>query len=222
MAEDWSLRWKEGRIGFHKDSVHADLIEYGDRFLSGGPHRVFVPLCGKTHDLKWLVQRGHEVVGVELVEPAVRALYEEQGIEAEVVREEPFTVYRSPGMTVYVGDFFDLRPEHVGEISLIWDRASLIALPPRTRPRYVERLRSLARDQWLMLLNVLEYDESVMDGPPWPVLPDEVRRHYEDLELERLHERDTIATATRWRNRGHKYWIGRTYFVRKCASGPGE
>jgi len=214
MAEDWDLRWQQGRIGFHIDSVHPDLIEYGDRLLAGGPHRVFVPLCGKTHDLAWLVERGHEVVGVELVESAVRALHEEQGIEAEVAREEPFTVYRSAGLTVFVGDFFALGREHVGAIDRVWDRASLIALPPSARPGYVEHLRALAGDRWSMLLNVLDYDQSVMDGPPWSVGDDEVRGRYGDLDLERLHERDTIATATRWSDLGHKYWIGRTYAIR--------
>lgn len=213
MVEDWHLRWQQGRIGFHLDSVHADLIEYGDRFLAGGPHRVFVPLCGRSHDLKWLVDRGHEVVGVELVEPAVQALYEQHGIVAEVAREEPFTVYRSPGLTVFVGDFFNLRPGHVGAVGRIWDRAALIAMPPGSRPGYVERLQALAGDGCVLLQNALEYDQSIMDGPPWSVPDAEVRDHYGDLAFERLHERDTIDTATRWRKLGHEYWIGRTYLI---------
>lgn len=212
-AKFWRDRWAEGRIGFHLDDVHPDLIQYGDAWLGDEPHRVFVPMCGKTRDLSWLTARGHDVVAVEIVEQGVRELHEEQGIDAEESREGPFLVFRSAKLTVYCGDFFDLRPAQVAA-DRVWDRAALIAVDGARRPEYVHHLRSLVQPMWTMLLNALEYDPSVMDGPPFAVTDDEVRGYYGDLAIETLHRRDDIAREPRWQERGHHYWMNTTYLIR--------
>ena len=55
MAEttltDWAQRWVDGRTGWHKTTPNATLQKYFPKGIS----RVFVPLCGKTVDLIWLV-----------------------------------------------------------------------------------------------------------------------------------------------------------------------
>jgi hypothetical protein len=43
--------------------------------------RFFVPLCGKTQDLKFLYDQGFHVVGCEGVEKACVEFYEENGME---------------------------------------------------------------------------------------------------------------------------------------------
>lgn len=210
---DWHARWQQGRIGFHRADVHPALRAYERRFVGDRPHRVFVPLCGKTVDIPWLVSRGHEVVAVELVDQAVRELHAEHGIDATVTREPPFSVYRSPGLTVYQGDFFALRTEHVGVVDRVWDRASLIALPVDLRRRYAAHLSRLVTAPWAMLLCTIEYDPAVMDGPPFSVAEAEVRDHYRGCRVEILDRRDAIADEPRWRARGHRYWIETTYWI---------
>merc|ERR1712137_1006755 len=42
--------------------------------------RIFVPLCGKSIDMKWLADRGHEVIGNEAVDEGCRLFFEEQRI----------------------------------------------------------------------------------------------------------------------------------------------
>lgn len=42
--------------------------------------RVFVPLCGKSLDMIWLAQQGHEVIGVELSPVAVEDFFRENGL----------------------------------------------------------------------------------------------------------------------------------------------
>ncbi len=60
--DDWKARWADGNTGWHEQA--------GNRFLRqwwparADQSRVLVPLCGKALDLKWLAERGHEVVGV--------------------------------------------------------------------------------------------------------------------------------------------------------------
>lgn len=111
MNERWEQAWREGRIPFHVGTVNETLTTYAHRLFDGA-HRVLVPLCGKSVDLAWLVEQGHDVIGVELSDVAVRALFEESGLEHEVVPGEP-TLYRSPRLSVFQGDLFHVAPERV-------------------------------------------------------------------------------------------------------------
>ncbi len=67
MSTPWHDRWNEGRTGFHMGTPHTLMADLEERWLAGGPHTVLVPLAGKTVDIIWLLERGHQVVAVELV-----------------------------------------------------------------------------------------------------------------------------------------------------------
>ena len=45
--------------------------------------RIFLPLCGKSHDLLWLYQQGHTVLGVEGVPFVVEQLFRENKLDYE-------------------------------------------------------------------------------------------------------------------------------------------
>lgn len=51
----------------------------------------------------------------------------------------------------------------------VWDRASLVALNPHTRPRYVTALLRLLAPDAQYLVNFCEYDQTLMNGPPFSV-----------------------------------------------------
>lgn len=205
----WHERWSKGQTGFHQERVHPNLLEHAAIFLGGGPHRVLVPLCGKSWDLDWLARRGHQVVGVELSELAVKQLHDDHGRVPEVSQEGPFTAYRSPNLTVLVGDVFDL-PTHVGvgAFDRVWDRASMVALPPPMRARYVEGIRSVGAGGKL-LLNTLTYDPTVMSGPPFSVEPAEVVGSYPGVEL--LQRVDEVPPP--FRARGHQRFEERVWLA---------
>ncbi|CAN7989162.1 unnamed protein product, partial [Ixodes hexagonus] len=57
---------------------HQDVILAGKRDA-----QVFVPLCGKALELKWFYEKGHRVVGVEVVEDPVRAFFDENTLPYE-------------------------------------------------------------------------------------------------------------------------------------------
>jgi thiopurine S-methyltransferase len=173
----WHARWSEGQIGFHQDQVHPDLIDREASWLAAGPHRVLVPLCGKSHDLAWLASRGHEVVGVELVETAVRAVFDALQVEPEIERVGPHTAYRTERLTVLHGDVFDVHPDRVGTFSRVWDRAALVALDAPRRRRYAATLKRLA-PAGSMLLSSMVRDPIDAPGPPHTVAEDEVRALY--------------------------------------------
>ncbi|HEU4733334.1 MAG TPA: thiopurine S-methyltransferase [Kofleriaceae bacterium] len=185
MDEDWLARWRDGRIGFHEGRPNTLLEHHAARLA--GCRRVLVPLCGKSEDLALLAAQGHEVVGVELAEPAVRAFFDEHGLVPVVTARGPFVEYRAGTITLLAGDMFATTPELVGPIDAFYDRAALIALPPELRPRYVEQVRSLAPGGSGLVIT-LEYDQSLMTGPPFAVLEPELRALYAGASIEALEE----------------------------------
>ena len=72
-ANFWKARWEAGQIGFHEGRPNRYLERYVGRL--GTRRRVLAPLAGKAHDLAFLAELGHEVIGVELSEFAARAFF---------------------------------------------------------------------------------------------------------------------------------------------------
>lgn len=176
----WRERWQEGKIGFHEGKPNTFLAEHLGR-VSG--RRVFVPLCGKTEDLAYLAAQGRDVVGVELVEDAVRAYFAEHAIEPQVRAHGEITAYTAGPLTILAGDLFAVTPKLVGPIDAIYDRAALIALPQEMRATYIAHVRALAGVNTPVLLVALEYPQDQMEGPPFSVSDPEVRTHYHDVTL---------------------------------------
>ena len=183
----WAGRWNEGRIqGFHEGKANELLARFANELGDG--RTVLVPLCGKAEDLAYLASRGHHVVGIEVVEDAVKAFFAERKLTPKVSKAGALTKYESHGITLLAGDFFAVGREHApaGGFDLLYDRAANIALPPPTRVEYVKHVRSLMKPGGKGLLITVEYDQSKMDGPPFSVPEAEVRAHYAGVKLELL------------------------------------
>jgi len=195
QPEFWKARWSEGKIGFHEGAPNAFLARHASRIADR--RRVLIPLCGKSEDLAYLAAHDHEVIGIELVEDAVRAFFAEHGATPSITRRGPLVIYTSGAITVFAGDLFDVNEADVGAIDAIYDRAALIALPPELRPRYVDHLRTLVPSRTQALLVTLEYPQDKLDGPPFSVPETEVRALYASAELidERLATGGRIAEA---------------------------
>lgn len=193
--DSWFASWREGRIGFHEGAPNTFLACHEARLA--GLHRVLVPLCGKAEDLAFLASRGHEVIGVELVEDAVRAFFAEHDLTPAITRRGGLAVYTAGAITVLAGDVFTVTRTDVGTIDAVYDRAALIALPPDVRPRYVAHLRMLIPAGTPGLLVTLEYPQDQMTGPPFAVPEPEVRALYARAELldERAATGGRLATA---------------------------
>ncbi len=213
MAGRWHDSWREGRIGFHQSNVNTDLVANEERFLAGGSHRILVPLCGKTVDLAWLAERGHEVVGVELVPQAVEEFFAEQQLTATEREVNGLRVVSADNLQIVIGDFFAVTSEHFGLFDRIWDRAALVALPEEVRGTYAQHLRTLVVSGAVLLQNVFEYDQSKMDGPPFSIPDKEVRTHYNGAKVELVSEQDVIEKVAQFKAKGHEYWLTRNYFI---------
>ncbi len=183
----WLSRWREGRIGFHEGAPNAFLRAH--LAALGASRRVFVPLCGKTEDLAFLAAHGHTVVGVELVEDAVRAFFAEHGLAPAVTSRGALTEYASGPITLFVGDVFAATPALLGPVDALYDRAALIALPEALRVRYAAHLRGLLPRGADGLLVTVEYPPEAMEGPPFSVPEAEVLRLFDGLSIARLDRR---------------------------------
>lgn len=177
-AEFWHERWRENRIGFHEGAPNAHLVAWFDRLGLSAAARVFVPLCGKTADIGWLVARGLRVAGAELNPLAVEQLFEGLGLAPKVTAHGPLTHYAAAGIDIWQGDIFALSAERLGPVDAIHDRAALVALPPDMRPGYARHMQALTGTAPQLLI-AFDYDQSRMDGPPFSVSEDEIRRHYD-------------------------------------------
>lgn len=184
--EFWVARWQEGRIGFHEGAPNAYLTKHVDRLA--GCQRVLVPLCGKTEDLAFLASRGHEVVGVELVDDAVRQFFTEHEATPAVDELAGMRRYTAGAITIVVGDVFATTAELVGAVDAIYDRAALVALPADTRVRYAAHLRQIAPGVRRELLVTLDYPPDAAQGPPFRVTDAEVRTLFAGAEIELLDE----------------------------------
>lgn len=200
---DWHQHWTRKSPGFHEGKVNVYLQHYLNLFNLGPGDRVFMPLCGKAHDILWLAQQGLQVVGVELSEVAVRSFFEESELEYEAADEYTFSVYRSDNITLYQGDFMDLQAAQLGYCKLVYDRASIVAIESFNREIYSKKLISLVPAKTPILMILLEYDQNVMRGPPFSVPFSEVEGYFGDLyRITHLETREQIDESPRWRERG--------------------
>jgi len=198
----WIRRWDEGRIGFHQDAVNPLLAAHWPDVVPFADCRVLVPLCGKAKDMLWLAERGHSVVGVELVESACRAFFEENELPFEVESRGKVQAFLGRGaasrIELLCGDFFALEVADVGHISAWFDRAAIVALPPVLRSRYAETLdRLLSRDGAGFMLT-FEYPQEEREGPPYSVAFDDVVAQFEGLFEVTLRECLDLTAKNRW------------------------
>ena len=169
----WHERWENQEIGFHRPEAHEMLRRHVKKVAQRGA-RVFVPLCGKSKDMLWLLNNGYQVFGVELSEVAVTQFFEENGLRPAIVEEGAFKRFSVEGLAIWVGDFFDLTAEQLASVDAWYDRAAMIALPPEMRTRYVKQLSGKLPEHAQGLLVTIEYPVGYRKGPPFSVSEGEV------------------------------------------------
>jgi thiopurine S-methyltransferase len=188
MAEDWLDRWENGRTGWHEAGGNSGLRAH----WQGNGGRVLVPLCGKTPDLVWLAERGHEVTGVELAEKAIREFFAEQSlsyVSCDSGHFAAFTCNELP-ITIWCGDYFAFTAD---PFDALYDRGAIVAVDPDDRPRYVEHTKTLLKPDSAGLIVTLEYDQQVVQGPPWALPAKELETYWDNLE--RVEEQDDFETC---------------------------
>lgn len=190
-AEFWHQRWKNKEIQFHEQTANPLLVRHIDSLDLSPGSRVFVPLCGKTLDIGWLLSRGHRVVGAELNEDAVEELFAELGVKPQRRSVDGLIHFHTDGLDIFAGDIFQLRQETLGPVDAVYDRAALVALPEEMRQFYAQHVTAITGGVPYLLISY-EYDQSLQAGPPFAVFEDEIMAHFAATHDVKLLEREEM------------------------------
>ena len=185
-AEFWHKKWEKNEIGFHQSETNPILKTHFDALSLNKGSRIFVPLCGKTLDISWLLSKGYRIAGAELNQMAIEQLFAGLELTPNISNIANLKHYSAKNIDIFVGDLFDVSKTTLGPVDAVYDRAALVALPEELRKRYAAHLTQIT-DTAPQLLVSYRYDQSLMDGPPFSVSDEEVDRHYGDrYEITRL------------------------------------
>lgn len=202
-ADFWHEIWSKGHIGFHQHDFNKHMQRFVSRLGLGPGGHIFVPLCGKSLDMVWLMQQGYRVTGVEISTQAVEEFFTENKLPFEVTRLDDAQLYSSGNIAIYCADFFEVKLTQTAKIDAVYDRASLIALPLAMRTDYVNRLTSLIAAGTRSLLVTLDYPQQQMSGPPFSVTLAEVESLYAArYEIENIQSEDCLANEPRFMKKG--------------------
>lgn len=212
----WRDRWQKNLIGFHQSTVSEKLARYWPALDLDPSSLVFVPLCGKSNDMRWLRDRGHPILGVELSPIAVRDFFLEAGTDPKTTRQGRFQVSEAGGFRLLQGDFFDLGADDLAGVGGVYDRAALVALPRDLRRAYARALTDHLPLSVRILLVSFEYEASQASGPPFSVPEAEVRELFEPaFNVEALHRTPSIEVPPNLRAQGVDAFADVVYAIRR-------
>ncbi|MBZ9612282.1 thiopurine S-methyltransferase [Rheinheimera maricola] len=175
--EFWQEKWQKREIAFHQAAANPLLISWFNQLALAPGATVFLPLCGKSLDIHWLLEQGYSVVGAELSEMAVQELFAELGLTPGVSSTGNLLHYRAEQLQVFVGDIFQLSQNTLGPVAAIYDRAALVALPDAMRQHYARHLISISQAAPQLVI-CFEYDQTQLPGPPFSVDSAEMHKLY--------------------------------------------
>lgn len=167
----WQQCWRDKTTAFHLPQVNPFLPRCWPMLTLTAGCTVLVPLCGKSLDLKWLLDQGHRVIGVELSPLAVRAYFREHKLQPVREVQGEFVRWSHGSLSILCGDFFKLTAAQIPGVQAVYDCAALTALPETLRQRYADHLFQLLPAGFVMLLLTIEEAES-LDEEITPLSPE--------------------------------------------------
>jgi thiopurine S-methyltransferase len=173
----WLDKWKEGQTRFHQERYNPFLVKYWPKFAKQ-KGKVFVPLCGKSQDMQYFLEKGYEVIGVELSELAVREFFHLNRINYAIQETQRFNIFKGANITVYCGDIFDMGENDLVGIDYVYDRASLVALPFELRTKYLKFMFEKF-SEIKYCLQTVEFDHHEI-GPPFSIDFKMVKNYFSD------------------------------------------
>lgn len=188
----WLNRWEKNEgLGFNQSKPNFYLQKYVANLNISSSSCIFVPLCGKSIDMYWLYQQGYSILGLELSEIACRDFFIEHHLAFEKTVCSGFSAYQHPGVSLLVGDFFQLKAAHLQHVAAVYDRAALIALPQDMRKTYAKHMANILKLGTPMLLISFTCSEK-KDGPPFSVSETEIHQLFSEyFNIQKLHDSPT-------------------------------
>jgi len=213
---DWLKFWENNETNWHGDKITQELVEYFELFELEPRDKVFVPLCGKSLDMLYIMNQGFSVVGVEISEIGVRQFFSENNLAYKITKVDDFDLYSTENLEIYCGDFFTLTSKHLNNVKSVFDRKSLIALEPEVRQKYVKHLNDIISLGARILLVTLQYPQYQMSGPPFSVDKSEVESLFSmAFESQELRSFNDIENESKLTRAGVDYINNAAYYLRK-------
>jgi thiopurine S-methyltransferase len=179
QADFWHQKWNKNEIGFHLPEANPLLVNYFEALALTKNSRVFLPLCGKTMDIAWLLAQGYQVAGAELSKIAIDDLFKSLELNPKITMLGELVHYNADNIDIFVGDVFNVSSTLLGAVDAVYDRAALVALPENMRKQYAAHMLEIT-NQSPQLLITFDYDQSVLAGPPFSISCDEIYQHYQN------------------------------------------
>ena len=206
----WLDKWKEDQIHFHQHEINPLLIKHLlplKKKLQGSSLNCLVPLCGKSLDMIWLKENLGPVIGAELSQLALDQFWNENKLISKQTTLNNLVLNQAEDITLICHDFFDITSEQFkainGNIDFIYDRAALIALPLNLREQYYQHIISLSDKDLVWILITLEYDTSLVKGPPFSILQTELEEYLSsDFTIELLESAETKPMGQKFKKAG--------------------
>lgn len=144
---DWENRYKIGATNWQYSSVHPKLEQHLNALTNGASNlKIFVPLCGKTKDIPYLLSLGHTVFGIEFVLQAIQELQTENDIEMELDPATSVFSTTDGKLQIFYGDFFKCPIENYGPFDAVWDRGSFGSFDFPLRSDYLQVIKRSSLD----------------------------------------------------------------------------
>jgi thiopurine S-methyltransferase len=213
---DWLKFWENNETNWHGDRITQELVEYFELFALETRDKVFVPLCGKSLDMIYIMNQGFSVVGVEISEIGVRQFFSENNLTYKITKVDDFDLYSSENLEIYCGDFFSLTSKHLNNVKAVLDSKSLIALEPDLRQKYAKHLNDIISLGVRILLVTLQYPQHQMSGPPFSVDESEVESLFSmAFESRKLKSFNDIENGSKLVRAGVDFINNAAYCLRK-------
>jgi thiopurine S-methyltransferase len=133
-------RWQTNQTGWCEHNINPLFIAHFPLLNVPPGKRVFVPLCGESLDLGWLLCQGYAIAGAELREFAVTQRFAELGMETRISKVGQRTLFHGEKIDIFAGDLFALSHEILSPFDAVDDQVALVALPETMRNRYTAHL----------------------------------------------------------------------------------
>jgi len=199
----WLERWEQNQIGFHEAEVNPYLSRYWSTLNLPSGSLVFVPLCGKSVDMKWLSEHRYNVLGVEFSKIAAQDFFKENDYTVKLSVKLKFTSYETKDIRILCGDFFGLNSSDLVGVNAVYDRASIVAFPLNMREAYVQHLVKILPAKSKIFLITFDYPQMEMQGPPFAISEDQVNVLFEKhAEIKLLTKEAVLPQNPRFKKRG--------------------
>lgn len=214
--EYWLQSWELNHIGFNQNYPNTYMQQYFPLLKLPKGARILVPLCGKSIDMLWMLEQGYQVLGMDISRLACESFFKENHHAYKEIKQDGQVFFEGKNISLWVGDFFDLDAKMLGEVDAVYDRASLIALPEKSRQQYASFINDILSPGVKVLLIAVTYEQTKMQGPPFSVNETEVKILFsKHFSITKLHDKPAQSLPVHLQEKGLNSATNQIYLMVK-------